>query len=50
MRPWRLIYWPEASPLDYSMTRPLVTDLRAEGKVDGWKEIFDCFCPSDNLK
>jgi lipoate-protein ligase A len=40
MRPWRLIYWPEASPLDYSVTRPLVTDLRAEGKVPDTLMIY----------
>jgi len=40
MRPWRLIYWPEASPLDYSVTRPLVTDLRAEGKVSDTLMIY----------
>ena len=33
MKPWRMIYWPEASPLDYIVTRPLVNDLRAEGKI-----------------
>lgn len=33
MAQWRIIYWPEASPLDYIVTRPLVNDLRAEGKV-----------------
>jgi hypothetical protein len=33
MKSWRVIYWPEASPTDYIVTRPLVNDLRAEGKV-----------------
>ena len=33
MKPWRVIYWPEASPMDYIVTRPLVNDLRAEGKI-----------------
>ena len=33
MKSWRIIYWPDASPLDYIVTRPLVTDLRAEGKI-----------------
>lgn len=33
MKSWRMIYWPEASPLDYIVTRPLVNDLRADGKI-----------------
>jgi lipoate---protein ligase len=33
MKPWRVIYWPEASPIDYIVTRPLVNDLRTEGKI-----------------
>ena len=40
MRRWRIIYWPEASPLDYIVTRPLVTDLRAEGKVQDTFMIY----------
>jgi lipoate-protein ligase A len=40
MRPWRVIYWPEASPLDYTVTRPLVTDLRAEEKVPDTLMIY----------
>jgi len=33
MKPWRVIYWPEANPMDYIVTRPLVNDLRSEGKI-----------------
>ena len=33
MKSWRMIYWPEASPLDYIVTRPLVNDLRSGGKI-----------------
>jgi lipoate-protein ligase A len=33
MKPWRMIYWPQASPVDYIVTRPLVNDLRVEGKI-----------------
>jgi len=29
MNPWRMIYWPDATPLDYIVTRPLVNDLGA---------------------
>ena len=40
MTPWRMIYWPEASPTDYIVTRPLVNDLRAEGKVPNTFMIY----------
>ncbi|MFH1481682.1 MAG: hypothetical protein ABIG67_10465 [Pseudomonadota bacterium] len=33
MKTWRFIYWPNATPQDYVVTRPLVNDLRAEEKV-----------------
>jgi len=33
MKSWRMIYWPDASPQDYIVTRPLVNDLRAKGQV-----------------
>ena len=40
MKPWRIIYWPDASPLDYIVTRPLVNDLRAEGKAPDTLVIY----------
>jgi lipoate-protein ligase A len=40
VKPWRIIYWPDASPLDYIVTRPLVNDLRAEGKVPDTLVIY----------
>jgi len=40
MEPWRIIYWPDASPLDYIVTRPLINDLRAEGKIPNTLVIY----------
>lgn len=40
MKPWRIIYWPNASPLDYIVTRPLVNDMRAEGKIPDTLVIY----------
>jgi lipoate-protein ligase A len=40
MKPWRTIYWPDASPLDYIVTRPLINDMRAEGKVPNTLVVY----------